>query len=144
MENSSQGYFQRKGVRRGSDEKIKESRLSNNEDDEDQDLRPVSDFYSTAAKMEESEECMTETEYRSFGLTPKATSFSDMSLPIRQKTEMGNTFDPVLDEFDENFRTSRYIEQTDSSESETESLGSDDVYGSNYEPRPDPWLMCNL
>ncbi|XP_026777648.3 cytokine receptor family member B12 isoform X2 [Pangasianodon hypophthalmus] len=149
-ENSSQGYYggvTRKVVRRGSVEKIEDSLLSQIVDEADQNVPPVPDLYSTAAKMEETSECLTQTGCHAYGLTPR-TSFSDISLPSAaygQNTEIENTLDSELDMFDEeNSRSSYYPEQNDSSEGETDSPDPDFDFGSNYEPRPDPRWMSNV
>lgn len=143
-ENSSQGYCGviTRRVKHGSTEKIEDD-LSQIVDEADQNLYPVPDLYSTAAKMEENSECSTPTERHACGSTPRA-SFSDTSATYGQNVELGNTSDSELDVFDEenSISFSDSLEQKDSSEGETDSQSSDFVFGSNYEPRPDPrWIL---
>ncbi|XP_058238913.1 cytokine receptor family member B12 isoform X1 [Hemibagrus wyckioides] len=132
-EDLSQGYYG------GYDGKFKEGLLAQIMDESDQDTPPVRDLYSTAAKLEEDWESPTETECCSDGLTLDTTSFRDAIPPSDQ---IRNSLDSVLFMYDENM-FEEYFEQTES-EAETESLRSDAVFGSNYEPRPDPRWMPNL
>ncbi|XP_017315325.1 cytokine receptor family member B12 isoform X2 [Ictalurus punctatus] len=110
----------------------------------DQNVPPVPDFYSTAEKMEETDEYPTQTEHHAYGLPPR-TSFSGASLPTDQNVEIENILNLELDKSEEeNILTSLYsFEQTDSYEGETDSIASDYLFNSNYEPRPDPALMLS-
>lgn len=110
----------------------------------DQNVPPVPDFYSTAEKMEETDEYPTQTEHHAYGLPPR-TSFSGTSLPTDQNVEIENILNLELDKSEEeNILTSLYsFEQTDSYEGETDSIASDYLFNSNYEPRPDPALMLS-
>lgn len=140
-EDSSQGYYDdeaRNGDRRGPD-----GLLSQRVDEADQYEAPVWDPYGTAATMEESEECSTQTEHRADGVTP-GTSFSDPSAMYGQDTELGNAFVLEPDALDgENcWPSCDSSRQDDSGEGEMDSQHSDDVFESHYEPRPDPcWML---
>lgn len=142
-ENSSQGYFGR-AVWRGSGKVIKYGSCSEIMDEADQDVPPACDLYSTAAKIEDTDERSTQTEYHAGGLTPRS-SFSGLSLPSGQNAEIENTLDSDLDTFDKENSWSFYVysEQKDSSEGETDSIHSEFVFESNYEPRPDLCWMLN-
>lgn len=146
-ENSSQGYCGdvTMKVRCGSEEQIKDGLLSQIVDEEDQNVFPFPNLYSTAVKMEESTGCLTQTECTALGSTPR-TSSSDLSAAYGQNTELENTPDSEQEVFDEeNSRSScNSSQQRDSCEGETDSQHSDFVFGSNYEPRPDPrWMMSD-
>ncbi|XP_060769206.1 cytokine receptor family member B12 isoform X2 [Neoarius graeffei] len=142
-ENLSQGYYGRV-VWHVSDDVIESSNSSGIMDEADQDVPPVWDLYSTAAKMEDTDECPTQTERHDCGLTQRSL-FSGLSLPSGQNTEIEDTLDLDLGMFDEN-SWSFYAcsEQKDSSEGETDSLCSEFIFKSNYEPRPDPCWRINL
>lgn len=133
VEDLSQGYYGR------SDGKFKEGLLGQIMDEGDQYTPPVRDLYSTAAKLEEVWESLTETECCSDGLTLDTTSFRDTILPSDQ---IRNPLHSVVFVYDENM-FDEYFEQTEP-EAETESLWSDSVFGSNYEARPDPRWMPKL
>ncbi|XP_060719036.1 cytokine receptor family member B12 isoform X2 [Tachysurus vachellii] len=127
----------------GSEENYKEGLFSQIVDVADQDMLPVPDLYSTCAKMEEQWEYPTEAECYSDGLTLNTDSFSSHSqLNSVDTSQTGNMNDSVLFEFDE--KSSFCYSENKESEAETESLFSDAVSGSNYEPRPDPRWMRNL
>ncbi|KAF4073257.1 hypothetical protein AMELA_G00256880 [Ameiurus melas] len=106
----------------------------------DQNVSPVPD-YSTAEKMEETDEYPTQTEHHAYGLPPR-TSFSGASLPSGQNAEIENILNLELEKSEEDILTALYyFERTDSYEGETDSIVSDYLFRSNYEPRPDPASM---
>ncbi|XP_027034418.1 cytokine receptor family member B12 isoform X2 [Tachysurus fulvidraco] len=137
-EDSSQCYYG------GSEENFKEGLFSQLMDGADQDMLPLPDLYSTAAKMEEQWEYPTEAEYYSDGLILNTDSFSSHSqLNSVDTSQTGNMNDSVLFAFDENSKSSFCYSENKESEAEAESLFSD-VVSRSYEPRPDPRWMRNL
>lgn len=139
VEDLSQGYYG------GSEENFKEGLFSQIVDGADQDMLAVPDLYSTGVKMEEQWEYPTEAECYSDGLTLNTDSFSSRSqLNSVDTSQTGNMNDSVLFAFDENSKSSFSYSENKESEAEMESLFSDAIFGSSYEPRPDPRWMRNL
>ncbi|KAM9441497.1 cytokine receptor family member B12 isoform 1-T1 [Clarias gariepinus] len=136
-DNLSHGYHTgvaRMMVRRESVKKIEDGLLFQVVDVKDQNKPSVVNLYSTAAKMEEADECLSLSECHACGVTPR-TSFPGLSPTCSKNADVENTLDSEPNVFDEENFSSDYLEESNSSD------GMMFNFESNYEPRPDPCCM---